>query len=58
VRAVIVDDMAETLERALQVLLQHEAGMVGADRDSHAGRLYYGGSIDLWSPMSASGFRL
>ena len=35
VRAAIVDLMAEALQRADEVFLQREAGVVGADRDSH-----------------------
>ena len=42
VGAVIVDDVPEPLQRLLQMLFQQKAGMIGADRDAHDARLYYG----------------
>ncbi len=41
VRPVIVDLVAEARERLLQVLLEREACVIGADRDAHDARLYY-----------------
>ena len=41
VGAVIVDGVAEPAERLLQVFLQQEARVIGADRDAHDARLYY-----------------
>jgi len=41
VRPVVVDEVAESRERLLEMLLQHEARMVGADGDAHGERLYY-----------------
>jgi 23S rRNA (cytosine1962-C5)-methyltransferase len=41
VRAVIVHAVPQLRERLLQVFLQYEARMVGANRDSHGQRLYY-----------------
>ena len=35
VRAVIVHDVSEPCERLLQMFLQHEARMIGADGDAH-----------------------
>jgi 23S rRNA (cytosine1962-C5)-methyltransferase len=39
---VVHDDVPEARERARDVLFQRKARMVGADRDPHKGRLYYG----------------
>jgi 23S rRNA (cytosine1962-C5)-methyltransferase len=43
VGAVIVDLVPEARERLFEMLLQCEAGMVGADGDTHGERLYYVG---------------
>src|SRR6185503_15549351 len=40
--AVILDGVPEPRERLLQVFLEQEAGVIGADGDSHKERLYYG----------------
>src|SRR6185503_12503695 len=42
VGAVIVDAVAEPRQRLFQVFLEGEAGVIGADGDSHGQRLYYG----------------
>jgi hypothetical protein len=39
--AVIVDAVAETLQRVLQVLFEEKARVIGADCDSHSAQLYY-----------------
>jgi 23S rRNA (cytosine1962-C5)-methyltransferase len=41
VRAVIVDRVAQTRQRLLEMFFQREAGVIGADGDAHGERLYY-----------------
>src|SRR5262249_53131277 len=41
VGAQIVDRVSKAGQRLLQMLLQQEAGVIGADSDSHSRRLYY-----------------
>ena len=43
-RAMVIDRVAEARERLLEMFLQREARMIGADSDSHGERLYYGDS--------------
>ena len=50
VGAVIVDGVAEPLERLLQMFFQEKAGVIGADRDAHGAR------IVLWSAFTVPGF--
>ena len=39
--AVIVNDVAESLQRLLQMLFQQKPGVIGADGDTHNQQLYY-----------------
>src|SRR5207249_741962 len=48
-RAVIVDRVAEPLQRLLQMFFEDEAGVIGADRDAHQGELYYTLAISAFS---------
>ena len=48
----ILDEMAEPLERLTQVLFQQESGVIGSNGDSHSRRLYYGFNVQ------GSGFRV
>jgi hypothetical protein len=38
----VVDDMAEPLERVFQMFFQQKTGMIGADSHLHRRQLYYG----------------
>ena len=40
-RAVIIDRVTEPLECLLQMLFEHETGVIGADGDAHGRQLYY-----------------
>src|SRR5438445_13736579 len=48
-RAMIVDRVAEPLQRSLQMFFEDEAGVIGADRDAHQGELYYTLAISAFS---------
>jgi hypothetical protein len=55
VGAVIVDHVAEALERALQMLFERKARVIGANRNAHNAQVYYG----FWGSrfcLSGSGF--
>src|SRR5439155_5340037 len=48
-RAVIVDRVAEPLQRLLQMFFEDKAGVIGADRDAHRAQLYYTLAISAFS---------
>jgi hypothetical protein len=52
---VVVDDVAEPLQRAFEMLLEQEAGVIGADSDPHGPELYYGPGHDSIRRHLASG---
>ena len=40
--SVILDSMSDSLQRLFEMFFQQEPGVIGADRNAHDGRLYYG----------------